>query len=299
MKRLNKNAIKRGQSLTCLNYAECKHFGRCQTNSMSTLLITVATMIGITIYASCSADEDFWGFDEGYTSTENTRAEMKDMSEYLSLSTYDYKKWTDEDYTVIGKAIERMNFTFHKDRYVSQVSCAKNVNISDSLYKTIQNMYEHTNMLIRTGSNGKIVRNKRTVGETSGFVCDCVPQAVAHMGAPHYTTLDQVLAKCTELFPNWQSQGGILEPYVIQLIYEFHPVKPYKNMSFCKKNKATDLDSLVLLFHWSETTGHAVNAYKYDPTTSNKLIYYVDHSSTSLGPGTIHAANMFKIFVFE
>ena len=265
---------------------------------MYALLVAVATMIGITVYGSCSADGDFWGFDEEYASTENTRSEVMDMSECLTLSTYDYTKWTDEDYAVIGKAIDRMNFTFHKDRYVSQVSCAKNINISDSLYKTIQNMYERTNILIHTGSSGKIVRNKRTAGEPSGLVCDCVPQAVAHMGTPHCTTLDQVLAKCTELFPNWQSQGGILEPYVIQLIYEFHPVMPHTNMNFCKKNKVTDLDSLVLLFHWSETTGHAVNAYKYDPTTSNKLIYYVDHSSTSHGPGTIPAADMFKIFVF-
>ena len=74
MKRLNKNAIKRGQSLTCLNYAECKHFGRSQTNSMSALLISVVTMIGIMIYGSCSADEDY---DYGYYSVPelNTRAD--------------------------------------------------------------------------------------------------------------------------------------------------------------------------------------------------------------------------------
>lgn len=59
MKRLNKNAIKRGQSRTCLNYAECKHFGRSQTKGMYALLMAVAAMIGITIYGSCSADEDY------------------------------------------------------------------------------------------------------------------------------------------------------------------------------------------------------------------------------------------------
>ena len=76
MKRLNKNAIKRGQSLTCLNYAECKHFGRSQTNSMSALLISVVTMIGIMVYGSCSADEDYG--DYYYTGNElSTRAERE------------------------------------------------------------------------------------------------------------------------------------------------------------------------------------------------------------------------------
>lgn len=74
MKRFNKNAIKRGQSRTCLNYAECKHFGRSQTKAMYALLIAVVAMIGITIYASCSADEDY----DYYSGNElTTRAERE------------------------------------------------------------------------------------------------------------------------------------------------------------------------------------------------------------------------------
>ena len=266
---------------------------------MYALLVAVAAMIGITIYGSCSADEDFWGFDEEYASTENTRAEKMDMSEYLTLSSYDFTKWTDEDYAIIGKAIERMNITLKNERYVPLMSSAKAINVSDSLYITIQNMYERTNKLICPVAKSRIVRRKRIVGETSGPIYDCVPQAVAHMGAPHYATIDQVLAKCDELFPNWHNQGGILEPYIIQLIYEFHSVMPHTNMNFCKKNKITNLDSLVLLFHCSENAGHAVNAYKYDPTQSNKPIYYVDYSATSYGPGILDAKDMVKIFEFN
>ena len=65
MKRFNKNAIKRWQSRTCLNYAECKHFGRSQTKGMYALLVAVATLIGITIYGSCSADEEYDGYSSG------------------------------------------------------------------------------------------------------------------------------------------------------------------------------------------------------------------------------------------
>ena len=74
MKRLNKNAIKRVKSQTYLNYAECKHFGRSQTKGMYALLIAVATMVCITIYESCSADEDY----DYYSGNElNTRAERE------------------------------------------------------------------------------------------------------------------------------------------------------------------------------------------------------------------------------
>ena len=53
------------QSQTCLNYAECKHFGRSQTKGMYALLITVAAVIGITIYVSCSADDDYDNYSTG------------------------------------------------------------------------------------------------------------------------------------------------------------------------------------------------------------------------------------------
>ena len=103
---------------------------------MYALLIAVAAMIGITIFGSCSADGDFWGFDNEYASSENTRSEVKDMSEYLTLSSYDFTKWTDEDYAIIGKAIERMNITLKNERYVPLMSSAKAINVSDSLYIT-------------------------------------------------------------------------------------------------------------------------------------------------------------------
>ena len=81
MKRPNKNAIKRfcppitgepkgvqrplKQSQTCLNYAECKHFGRSQTKGKYALLIAAATCIGFTINSSCSSDEDYDNYSSG------------------------------------------------------------------------------------------------------------------------------------------------------------------------------------------------------------------------------------------
>ena len=75
---------------------------------MYALLVAVAAMIGITIYGSCSADEDFWGFDNEYASSENTRSEVKEASGYLKLSTYDFTKWTYEDHVIIQEALTRM-----------------------------------------------------------------------------------------------------------------------------------------------------------------------------------------------
>lgn len=271
-----------------------------KTKGMYALLIAVAACIGITIYGSCSADEDFWGFDEEYISTENTRAEKMDMSEYLTLSTYDFKKWTEKDYRIMEIAEDRMGVYYaeSKNKYVIEAKNGQNINISDSLYNTIKSQYELTNSILSAKTNHRITRQKRSDPENTPNY-NCVPIALSHMGrnAPSYATAE---LECNAIWSNWRTEG-IPASYVGGIIRLHAQVYSYTDMNAYNETKM--LENCVLLIPTDEIMyGHAVNATYYNPKAGwlhMKRIYYVDYSQDSLGKsGTIHPRTIIAIFPF-
>lgn len=267
---------------------------------MYALLIAVAACIGITIYGSCSADEDFWGFDEEFKSTENTRAENMDMSEYLTLSTYDFNKWTEEDYRIMEIAEDRMGvyYSESKNRYNIATRNGKSINISESLYNTIQSQYELTNSILNTKTNHKIIRHKRS-NEENAPSYNCFPIALSHMGrnAPSYAT---AVSECNAIWPNWPTEGvpDSLVGSIIRLhaqVYSYTDMNAYSEM--------TNLENCVLLIPTNEIMyGHAVNASYYNPKAGwlhMKRIYYIDYSQDPNGKsGKIHPRTIRAIFPF-
>ena len=84
-----------------------------KTKSIYALLIAVAAMIGVTIYGSCSADEDFWGFDEETISNKNTRADMD--YDFLDIECSDINCLTIKDFAIIGEARNRLTVSCKQD----------------------------------------------------------------------------------------------------------------------------------------------------------------------------------------
>ncbi len=266
---------------------------------MYALLVAVATMIGITVYGSCSADEDFWGFDEEYASTENTRAETKDMSEYLTLSTYNPKCWKNKELMLVGKAIERIGIIFNesKHRYEFGATSCRDVNISDSLYHVITSMFEHTNKAMATCGARNNNRQKMRSGEVYGYGFDCVPSAISNMGenAPSYA---EAIAKCTELFPMWATQG-VPGKRVKEFIEVYTPVREFNNLTFCQGLTGSLPNIVTCYSHYGGSGRHAVNAYAYVNTGYSKIIFYEDVSSASSGNGSIILQQLYRIFPFD
>lgn len=254
---------------------------------MYALLVAVASMIGITIYGSCSADEDFWGFDANNTSEENTRSEVKDMSEYLTLSTYDFDLWTERDYVIIGKAIQRIGVVFSKtkNQYEFHAKGGKAINISDSLFRCVTNLFEHTNTILNMDETMKIIRKK--ANREGPILLDCVPAALSHMGryAPTYA---QAVADCDELCEGWRDSGvcgnclhTLMDAYT-ECNYTFHRL--YEAFT---ADSVGLLESLVMKFPVSNSSYHAVNAVAFN-TFGEGFVYYNDYSSTSHGSGLLY-----------
>jgi hypothetical protein len=127
---------------------------------MYALLVAVAAMIGVTIYGSCSADEDFWGFDDEYTSTENTRSEVKDMSGYLKLSTYDPFKWTYEDNVIVQKALNRMTLKHEGTKVIVKDKNGSDLNMSEELYNLIKDGFGDGYEVMQENHSGQSNKKK-------------------------------------------------------------------------------------------------------------------------------------------
>ena len=260
-----------------------------KTNGMYALLIAVAAMIGITIYGSCSADEDFWGFDEEFASTKNTRAEKMDMSDYLTLSTYNEDDWTDEDYTIMVMAEERMGVSFMNNQYVFSATCGREINVSDSLYYLIRSEYELTNTIINSNPYQKKVRAKRGDPESSPSP-NCVAVALCHMGQDPASSVQEAESICTLYDNKWREHGGVYTNRVLLIIEEFTSVT--ERDSITDSDSITEFDECVMLIPTSlPNIDHAVNARKYikknNGTRKIRYYDYWNHKSGSIGSSEI------------
>ncbi len=269
---------------------------------MYALLVVVAAVIGITIYGSCSADGDFWGFDEECALTENTRAEKKDMSEYLTLSTYNSKEWSSKDYDILTKAIGRIGVSFSETKhcYEFNASSGKQINISDSLYNRIIGMFEYTNGIINSKTYEGKARKKMMRGEGSIVYSNCVPMAISHMGqgAPTYAT---AVDTCNHYCHNWQSQGGVNSNLVGPIIRKFVLVHSYLPTQLLTYTNPTFMNYCVALIYQNGVIDHAVNVTYCNPDVNNpnkRVIYYDDYCSGETGK-SVYSTELTSIYPFQ
>lgn len=244
---------------------------------MYALLVAVAACIGITIYGSCSADEDFWGFDEEYISTENTRAEKMDMSEYLTLSTYDFKKWEKEDWDTFIKASIRLTVSVQKDgHYLICEKSGKEVNISEELYNTIKQGYNNSNKLIAQNSK-RIPRRKSSSNESNNPVnspqTDCVGEAIAHYLNIDTQYVNDSLAK---VFPTY-AQNGIHRDSLLDAVKLFK-----RNASKQSKFVESDPVNTTYIDGIAAISGHAVNTVLIHKIANYYEIMLLDYKNTDV-----------------
>ena len=197
---------------------------------MYALLIAVAACIGITIYRSCSADEDFWGFDEEYTSTENTRSEVKDMSEYLTLSTYEPNKWTYEDNMIIQKALNRMTIKSKDGMGFIQETKGSELNMSKELFNFIKNGFEGGNKLMKENNHSKsynkksISRRKTRNPENFNFhnctYQDCVGHCIAYYRGLNVDEVNNTIQARYSYYPDFYVRDEDIED-VFGLFWSF------------------------------------------------------------------------------
>ncbi len=246
--------------------------------------------IVMTCIISCSNDE--------YLELEDkhmTRSSSMNYPEFLTISTFDTKKWTEEDFVAVDKAIERIEVAYSEteNRYVYNVLSGKDINISDSLYHCVVKMINHSNTIFAKKENTKITRMKtRSTESHSSDLPDCVPAAIAHMGrnAPTYA---EAIKRCDDLFPNWRTTGGVPYSGIINFIKLYTLVTEYNNLNFFGEGNKS-VNNYVMVFN-----NHAVNAYRISKILSNEVIYYHDFSSTGTGSGFILGMEMEGIFVFD
>lgn len=271
-----------------------------QTNKLK-MIAAMALSITVAYFtASCSNDE-FFGFDNESHNMEDLSELINqnnlDLSDYLTVSSFNPEEWSDSDYIAFSAATERMGVSYSetKKQYEFKVSNGKDINVSDTLYSMVVNLFGHTNMIMSSHDikNKRIKNNNR---EIWWGLPDCGPAAVSHMGlyAPSYS---DAISKCNEMFPNWIQNGGIPRDSLGVYIREFVFVARYHDMSFCS-SPITTLRNVVMFYFIQYPYGHIVNVYKYTKCGSYKLLYYHDFSSTSQGNGTLLESQMSDIYPF-
>ncbi|MBR5934661.1 MAG: hypothetical protein IKZ89_00750 [Bacteroidaceae bacterium] len=253
-----------------------------------------------TSFVSCGNDE-FFGFEDENNSWINKleviRQEKQDMSDYLTVSSFNPEEWSDSEFMAFSAAAERMGLRYSetKKQYEFEVCKGSDINISDTLFNVVNNLFGHSNMIMSSKDTQK-KRIKTNNREMWWKLPNCGPAAVAHMGlcAPSYST---AIEKCNEMFPNWIQNGGIPRDSLVDYIREFVYVTRYHSMFFCHSNVVT-LNNVVMFFCPQYPNGHIVNVYKYIKWGSVGTLYYHDYSSTTLGDGTILESQMLDIYPF-
>ena len=178
---------------------------------MYALLIAVAAMIGITIFGSCSADEDIWGFDEETISNKNTRADMD--YDFLDIECSDINCLTIKDFAIIGEARNRLTVSCNHGVYAIKEKAGSEVNISEKLFNLIKTGYMNNNKLLQENNRRNIPRQKTSDME-GGHICpktDCLGHSIAAYYSLNLKWVNTVLA-CH--FSNYYTSGVPLEQAV-------------------------------------------------------------------------------------
>lgn len=242
-----------------------------KTTILTAITALMATMT-IALILSCDSD-DLFGLDEQQQTaqTSMTRAGI-DMSEYLTLKTYDFTKWTHEDWEILMKATCRLTIDMTKGgMYVIGEKSGNEVNISEKLYNTIKQGYANSNKLLSQHVR-RIPRRKNAstevVNPSGGSRTDCVGQAIAV-----YCSLDinYVNNRLAAEFPTYD-QNGIHRDSLL------YAVKLFKsNATQQNKFANTDPTGTLDINGIAAISGHAVNAYVIARYLDGYIIEMLDH----------------------
>lgn len=258
----------------------------------------VAMCVTVAFFTTNCNNDSFWGIDSFVSAEDsyaNSTLDHTLFANYLSVSSGDVNKWSENDFISCNAAINRLGVVFSQidQKYIYNNVSHEEINISESLYNYIIVMIERTNTILGSAKESRVVRVKTRSNESSGPLPDCVPAAVAHMGCSNAPSYSEAITKCDELFPGWRVQGGINIDSIEDLIEEYIPVTEHYNLNFCPSGVSTNLPNLVMVF-----AGHAVNAYRAYRLINTSVVYYRDYSSTSLGDSFILGDEMSRIYVF-
>lgn len=217
-------------------------------------------------------------------------------TEYLSLSTYDPKKWSQEEHDTMILAAERMGISFVNNCYVFTATSGKEVNISDSLFITVKEQFGYTNKILNEASFKTVNRLKRGNAESS-IINDCVPRAIEHMGqgAPSF---EAAVAMCDKCDPGWRGRGGVQSGYVGLIINKFTITGVLSSSQLPDTINFVPNNCVMLINRSGGNIDHAVNVTQI--TTRNKKHYfsYADYSNSSTGGGTATESVLVRIFPF-
>ncbi len=247
----------------------------------------------------CSNNEDYFGLnnDEVQKSKYTTRASFIDCSEYLTISSFDVEKWCKEDYEAFSIAMDRIgvNFSDSQNKYIFNEPSGKYINISDSLYKCVIEMFEITNSLFASlGSwdTRMVSRMKsRTAEPSSSVMMDCVPVAISNMGR-NAPSKEEVFKKCDELCPDWREKG-FPKDGVEALVKMYASVTTHENLDFCPEKEVMPLDNCVAQIFQGVHTLNAVSVH------GGKVILIQDLSSSPTSYNPITEKFVYRIFPFN
>ena len=267
-----------------------------------TIWLTAVTLVIMTA-TSCSSEADYFGLDEvneTFNAERVTRASFINCSEYLTISSYDISKWSDDDFNAFSIAAYRIGVSFSKTRYtyVFEEPNGEKINISDSLYNCVIEMYERTNSFLNSSSklDGAMTSRmkSRATESNSGIEQDCVPAAIAHMKGVN-VGINEIKQTCDTLFPGWRAKG-IDKEEVGDIIRKYIAVNRYYDMSFCKEG-SHELPNYVVTTNIGQA--HTANAFFIRKNNFNSVIFCHDYSSSSNGDIVINELELYSIYVLE
>lgn len=259
------------------------------------LISSFLFLVSLVLTTSCNND-DFWRFDNlCEDDTAFSINEGLQTTNRLTISSLNTANWTDDDYNSFCTAVERIGITFSESeqKYLFNEKNCSRINISDSLYNKVIEMFEHTNRII--ASSNKITRKKNGTREQGFISPDCVPAAIANMIHENAPTYDEAIARCNQLFPFWRIYGGVPIESVESFIDEYVTVTRCTSWSVDVIGDYS-LPNYVMRINYGT---HAVNTYNFNYTYyAGQIIYYHDYSASTHGDGALFANQMYDIFVF-
>lgn len=249
----------------------------------------------ITITAiSCSNDSNVMFDVEDPHSLFNDELSIINYSDsnYLDLDCYVQSKLTENDFYIIDKAELRMGIDINDDGlYYKCVATAVDLNIAPELYDLIWNNYSYANQKIISVTNqikNKSKKNKRSLSknpEGSNTLGDCVPISISYCSGRDY---NYVVALCDYVDPQWRTRGGVDLSHAAGIMRGAGctNVNTFYSGSAVEDEYGDDNVSInaMLVYANSSPTGyHAVNAYQYLGSASQKIVLYNDHQSKRYG----------------
>ena len=264
-----------------------------------TIWLTVIAFVIITA-TGCSSDADYFGLDdvdETFDAERTTRASFIDCSEYLTISSFDVEKWCKDDYEAFSIAMDRIgvNFSDSQNKYIFNEPSGKYINISDSLYNCVIEMFERTNSLfasLRGLDVTMVSRMKSSTAESSSnIIMDCVPVAISNMGfnAP---SREEAFRRCDEICSDWR-ENGFPKNLVESLVKEYAPVTTHRNLDFCPEGDTILLNNCVAQIFQGTHTLNAVSV------VGGKVIVVQDLSSSPTSYNPITEKFVYRIFPFN